>query len=264
VRRFKRILRSLGLRRPKRRFYNPLVRTRKITRGWSARRINFLLPLSGLGKRYLEVGVFTARNFEAVKAEWKVGVDPNPMFHSALLPKKVAFFRQTSDDFFQTYSGANFDLIFLDGLHEASTTYRDFIEASNRLNVGGTILIDDVLPSDQESSLPNRNESEAAKLNAGIGHMRWYGDVWRVAWLIIQRYPDFDIWFIGDGIQEHCQAVVRRKFFSSLPMKVQKEDIDFMAKFDYMDVVETGPGSLRGLAVSESVALDSIATFVRP
>ena len=124
-----------------------------------------------MGKRYLEVGIFTARNFEAVKAEWKVGVDPNPMFHSALLPKKVTFFRQTSDDFFQTYSGTNFDLIFLDGLHEAPNTYSDFIEACNRLNIGGSILIDDVLPSDQESSLPNRDESEVAKRKSGISHM---------------------------------------------------------------------------------------------
>jgi len=263
VRRIKKILRTVGLRRPERRFYNPLIRTNTRKRGWSARRINFLLPLSAVGKRYLEVGIFTARNFEAVKAEWKVGVDPNPMFHSALLPKKVTFFRQTSDDFFQTYSGTNFDLIFLDGLHEAPNTYSDFIEACNRLNIGGSILIDDVLPSDQESSLPNRDESEVAKRKSGISHMRWYGDVWRVAWLILKRYPDFDVWFIGDGIREHCQAVVRRKLSSSSPVKVQKEDLDFMAKLEYRDVVETGPGCLRSLALSERVALERLATFVR-
>ena len=253
----KQILKGIGIRRPKRRLYNPFVRTERR----SAKRINFLLRFSAQGKRYLEVGVFTARTFEAVRAEWKVGVDPNPLFYSGLLPRNVDFFRQTSDEFFQGYAGPNFDVIFLDGLHEAQTTYRDFVGACNRLNDGGVILIDDVLPSDRESSLPNRDDSDSAKLEAGISHSRWYGDVWRVAWLVLKRYPDFEICFVGDGIREHCQAVVRRKTPATTKLIAQDDDLAFMNKLDYTDVVESGPGALRGLAQSENVALDRLSSL---
>lgn len=248
------LLRKYGFRKPKR-FLSPYATIDPEKGGSRARRINTLLPLSGEGRRYLEIGVFAGRTLEAVRAPIRVGVDPFPEFRLFPIPPNIEFHQQTSRDFFRNYAGAPFDLIFLDGLHTSEETYLDFVESLEILHPGGTVLIDDVLPSDPESAIPDRQQSTKAKKLAGIEHARWYGDVWRLAVLILRKYTNFQLVLIGT-VGEHCQAAVRLKHDKPLPHFDHKADIEAMNSFDFTDCVMFGPNSLTSLAPSERFGLE--------
>ena len=69
--------------------------------------INFLIRQYGY-RSYLEIGVDKNRNYNHIECKLKHGVDPN-------VP---CTFKMTSDEFFATTS-TMYDLIFIDGLHEA-------------------------------------------------------------------------------------------------------------------------------------------------
>lgn len=248
------LLRKYGFRKPKR-FLNPYATIHPEKRGRGPRRINALLPLSGEGRRYLEIGVFSGRTLEAVRAPIRVGVDPFPEFRLFPIPPNIEFHQQTSREFFKTYSGSPFDFIFLDGLHTSEETYLDFVESLEILRPGGTVLIDDVLPSDPESAIPDQQQSTKAKKLAGIEHARWYGDVWKLAVLILRKYSNFQLVLIGTG-GEHCQAAVRLQPDKPLPNFDHKADIEAMESFDFTDCVMSGPNSLTSLALSERSGLE--------
>lgn len=125
--------------------------------------LNFLIEKFGY-KNYLEIGVQSGACFITVKAPLKVGVDPNPTSQATL--------KMTSDDFFaQNRSKGKdkqmFDLIFIDGLHEAPQVYRDIINALEVLNDGGTIVCHDMLPSTEERQMVPRMQAI------------WNGDCWK-------------------------------------------------------------------------------------
>lgn len=70
----------------------------------------------------------------------------------------------TSDDFFEDFTkGDRYLLIYLDGLHEASQTYRDPLNSLELLEKDGCALIDDVRPTDVPSSLSVQEESVREK-----------------------------------------------------------------------------------------------------
>jgi predicted O-methyltransferase YrrM len=52
----------------------------------------------------------------------------------------------TSDDFFKQNT-ETFDLVFIDGLHEAPQVYKDIVNALEVLNEGGIIVCHDMLPA---------------------------------------------------------------------------------------------------------------------
>ena len=220
----------------------------------SARRINALIPSSGAGRSYLEIGVERGLTFEAVRAELKVCVDPAPLFLKSTLPLGAQLVVSTSDSFFSDESGdQTFDFIFLDGLHTAEATYRDLVGALKWLSPGGTVLVDDVLPSDEASGLPSYRASQLEKRKLGINHSRWYGDVWKVVWLIVTRYPDIQLELIGSGSDEHTQAIVKPpKELSGFGLNPDA-DLAFMESLNFNDVV-TDEG-LGALAVPEASVL---------
>lgn len=207
----------------------------------SARRINALIQSSGSGKSYLEIGVERGLTFEAVRAEIKVCVDPAPLFRRDSLPTGVQLVVSTSDNYFADGgSGHPFDFVFLDGLHTAEATYRDLVGALNWLSPGGTVLVDDVMPTDEASALPSYGDSQLEKKKQGVKHSRWYGDVWKVVWLLVTKYPDIELFLIGSGGDEHTQAIVRLpngiSGFGSDP----DADLAFMESLKFHDVVTDG------------------------
>lgn len=113
-------------------------------------------------KSYLEIGQGRAENnFNWIKCNIRIGVDPDPRWNAAYcLP---------SDDFFRV-NKATFDLIFIDGLHQKDQVYRDIINSLNCLNENGTIVVHDCNPTD-----------EAMQIVPPIQDI-WTGDVWR-AWV---------------------------------------------------------------------------------
>lgn len=109
-------------------------------------------------KNYLEIGVFNQEhNFNHIKCENKIGVDPNGCSTYAL----------TSDDFFSRNTD-KFDIVFIDGLHTESQVDKDISNSLKFLNSNGTIVLHDCLPY---SEWHQRDEY------GGTGN--WAGTVWK-------------------------------------------------------------------------------------
>jgi predicted O-methyltransferase YrrM len=111
-------------------------------------------------KNYLEIGCNKNEIFSNVFVENKIGVDP----------KRGGTLRMTSDEFFKINTD-NFDVIFVDGLHEYSQVSTDVYNSLNCLNDNGYIIIHDMLPR-----LENQAVYPMIK-----NQYTWLGDVWRLA-----------------------------------------------------------------------------------
>ena len=109
--------------------------------------------------RYLEIGCAGDKLFQSVMVKTKVGVDP---FAGGTL-------RMTSDKFFESNTD-NFDVVFVDGLHEYHQAWRDIKNSLSIIPVGGYIGIHDMLPR-------NWIEAHVPCLSNGP----WSGDVWKIA-----------------------------------------------------------------------------------
>ena len=111
-------------------------------------------------KSYLEIGCFRNENFNKIKCESKVSVDPDPEAH--------ATYQMTSDEFFKCRG--EFDIIFIDGLHEHNQVWRDIENALCHLSYNGVIILHDCCP---------RTEATAQWDNKSHQHEEWYGDVYK-------------------------------------------------------------------------------------
>jgi hypothetical protein len=110
-------------------------------------------------KSYLEIGVSYGENYESVKCEYKVGVDPNTN-------SKATIFK-TSDDYFSDCE-ETFDIIFIDGLHLAEQFVKDVKNSLDHLNDNGVIVCHDCLPT-----------TEHMQIREYDGVSAWTGDVWK-------------------------------------------------------------------------------------
>jgi glycosyltransferase involved in cell wall biosynthesis len=138
-------------------------------------------------QRYLEIGVDKGKTFRSIRCKVKHGVDPRG---------HIATHRMTSDDFFAQLDGASYDLIFIDGLHEAEQVKRDIANSLEHLASGGTIVMHDCSPRNEgEQRVPRPRRQ-------GI----WTGDVWR-AFVHYRRRPDLEMGVIdtNNGI-----GIIRR------------------------------------------------------
>ena len=130
---------------------------------------------------YLEIGVRRAQdNFDQIKIKHKVGVDPGLEGHNE------ATYKLTSDDFFSR-NQENFDIIFIDGLHESGQVERDINNSINCLNNNGYIVCHDMNPIVEERQLclhdPRRLKYvEIQKKQNNPEYGFWHGDVWK-AWV---------------------------------------------------------------------------------
>ena len=162
---------------------------------WSVSRINSLLKMTE-SDHYLEIGVENGSTFFGIQAGFKVAVDPKFLFDfQARSRSEEKFFQVTSDDFFAQAEEHNFlfDVIFLDGLHNFSQTYRDLICALEYLSPTGFILIDDVFPNDKYSFIPDQDLALAERARSvapnPIPNISWHGDIFKVMALIHDYHP---------------------------------------------------------------------------
>jgi len=127
---------------------------------------------------YLEVGVRWGDGLKlATPTCATVGVDPNFQIRCEL-PSDPQLYGITSDDFFFEYSEQYenfFELIFLDGLHEARQTAKDIFNSLAVLKDGGEILVHDVLPVSMTVASPEPKS-----------HF-WTGNVWQSAFAFCDR-----------------------------------------------------------------------------
>jgi hypothetical protein len=169
-----------------------LYETRNKYWNHSARRVNTLMR--GADFSYLEVGVADGTTLQAIASRRKVGVDPQPLFDITNLPSNLEFFKSTSDSYFRQLSPeVKFDFIFLDGLHEATQLLRDFQNSLRHLSKKGWILIDDVIPSDSISAIPDIQESYARRGVLASEGYPWHGDCFKILPILsklefIERY----------------------------------------------------------------------------
>lgn len=116
-------------------------------------------------KSYLEIGYYKGWSFDRVECEDKTAVDPNPCKTpeqegmpyetkemNLIVKDKVTIFssilyKYFSDDFFlNTPETTKWDIIFIDGLHEANQASRDLLNSLDHLNIGGAIIMHDCNP----------------------------------------------------------------------------------------------------------------------
>jgi len=105
---------------------------------------------------YLEIGCDRNQSFSNIKIEKRVGVDP----------VEGGTHKMTSDHFF-SINKDNFDIIFIDGLHEYSQVMKDIKNSLKFLNKEGIILLHDCLPRTIWNQITPRLNSD------------WNGDVWK-------------------------------------------------------------------------------------
>ena len=124
--------------------------------------INHLIEVKGY-KKYLEIGVqYPESNYLKVNAEYKVGVEPNPVGDW----DNKNIIAVTSDEWF-TDLEETYDIVFIDGLHERDQCLRDILNSLNHLNEGGCILVHDCLPTEEYQTTIQDNNRE------------WTGDVYK-------------------------------------------------------------------------------------
>lgn len=107
-------------------------------------------------KTYLEIGCFEDENFNKIKIEKKIGVDP----------VSGGTVRSTSDEFFLN-NKFFFDIIFIDGLHIYEQVKKDIQNSLKFLNSDGIILIHDCVPLKIRDQMVPRS------------HEAWCGDTWK-------------------------------------------------------------------------------------
>jgi hypothetical protein len=124
-------------------------------------------------KSYLEIGFKEGGTFFTVNLLDKIGIDPNPQRFGPNILK------MTSDDYFEQCD-RKFDIIYIDGLHEAHQVLRDVNNSLAHLNEGGTIIMHDCNPRNEINQSVPRVAAE------------WNGDAWKTFVLLRTRH-DIDL-----------------------------------------------------------------------
>lgn len=138
-------------------------------------------------RKYLEIGCDRDEVFGRVRdlVSTSVGVDPS----------KGGTLRMTSDTFFETNS-EKFDLIYIDGDHDARQVIFDISNALSVLTEGGAIVMHDCNPRVEVRQIPTDRPTT-----------HYNGDVWKVA-VLLRLLPDYEIVIIDI---DHGVGVVRKR-----------------------------------------------------
>lgn len=97
---------------------------------------------------YLELGIRDPRNnFNVIECEFKEGVDIDPN-------SNATYIMSTNEFFSSIGKNKTWDIIFIDADHKKEQVLEDFKNSLQRLNKGGTIIMDDVNPTVPELLSP--------------------------------------------------------------------------------------------------------------
>ena len=133
---------------------------------------------------YLEIGCASNVCFSSIPLINKTGVDP----------ENGGNIRDTSDNFFKN-NKKNFDVIFIDGLHQYEQCRKDIINSLKVLNENGLIFLHDMIPR----SWVEENVPRLQKV--------WSGNVWKVALELIKT-KGVDFFII---IADHGVGVIKKR-----------------------------------------------------
>lgn len=223
---------------------------------WSVRRIAAISQAFPDLVSYLEVGVEKGSTFENIPLRLRVGVDPDPRFDLATLPPLADFFRGPSDDYFARLDPAEqFDVIFLDGLHTYQQTYRDLINALEHCP-RGIILIDDVIPSDEVSAIPDLQKSFTERQRLGLPGFPWHGDVFRMMLCLADHHPELDWVTITEP--DNPQTFVWKRELDRDSRHVSHDILESYGRFSYGEIFANGVPS----SFHPASEVDGIATAI--
>jgi Methyltransferase domain len=172
--------------------------------------------------RYLEIGVHTGVLFLHVRAHSKHGVDPDPhvpRWKWLAHPNSVMRGRlvtRTSDEFFASLDAdAQFDVVFVDGLHLYEQSLRDIENSLAHLSDTGVVLVHDCNPTSAEA---------AARVPDPRAQGPWCGDVWKAIAQLRATRSDLFVETIDD---DFGVGVVRRGANPMATTPFDPEDLSY-------------------------------------
>jgi hypothetical protein len=131
----------------------------------------------------------------------------------------------TSDEFF-AQNKQSFDLISINGLHDAAQVERAIVNSLKVLNQGGSIVIHDCNPtSAQQQTVPQPpNQGD------------WKGDVWK-AWVKLRATHD-DLKMTTINVEGGCGVITRGKQTKvKLPAELTYQGLDANRK-QWLNLIE--------------------------
>jgi hypothetical protein len=215
----------------------------------AARRIN-MLAAALKATSYLEIGVATGATFDDVNIAHRVAVDPdfgfNPSTRQDLMSE---YCKQTSDEFFAGLPQDKlFDVIFIDGLHVFEQGVRDFHNALMHSHRKSVIILDDTIPSDVFSAIPNGDEAIKFRQAIGISNGNWHGDIYKLVFYIHDFWPSLNFQTIMDV--GNPQTLIWR---SNSPRKPLFNDLEKISRISFFEFCNNGE-SMRKCTEQEAIA----------
>jgi hypothetical protein len=198
----------------------------------SIRRIN-ALARQLRAERYLEIGVSGGETFRDVEIDEKTGVDPSFGFDTSQFANdSTRFIASTSDQFFMTEaSEPAFDIVFIDGLHTFEQVVRDLSNTIIRTHKKSVILLDDTVPDDVYSAIPDQKAAVGYRKAAGGNRTAWQGDVFKAVFYIHDFWPMLNFRTITN-LGNPQTIVWRSNEFRRTPLFNNLESISRLSYFD--------------------------------
>ena len=143
----------------------------------------------------MEIGCFSDENFDVIKSWGRFST------YTGVDPEQGGTIRATSDDFFANAlrtgeDNKKFDVVFIDGLHEADQVFRDISNSLHFLSPNGTILLHDSNPRSRDSQNKTWTSQPV-----------WVGDTWKAV-VAMRLRPDVEVVLFDF---DHGVAVVRKR-----------------------------------------------------
>lgn len=158
-------------------------------------------------RRYLEIGTRSGHCLARIICGDKTGVDPAPQ----AMRKHWNIQPVTSDEFFK-HNKRRFDLIFIDGLHQADQVVRDIYNSLNVLDAPGAILMHDCNP---QSDLAQRRD-EGVNVPGP-----WNGDTWKAIAFVRQREPELFVRVVN--VDHGIGVIIPKRYGQPWPITPELE-----------------------------------------
>lgn len=187
-------------------------------------------------KSYLEIGYYKGWSFDNVNCLDKTAVDPNPCKTEIqqrlrsgkyigepfgyYLGNACTLYKMTSDEFFAEYAGGFiWDIIFIDGLHEAPQVEKDIKNALKHISPKGTIVLHDCNPPKYEHT------------TTGIDGC-WTGDTYKAFVKFRAQHPEYESYTIDT---DWGCGVIHNYIYENFVIDIKSEDIAPFLEWDYFD-----------------------------